>query len=47
MKLSRKSTIVLVLLMAVSTCFAQKWKNIVKGLGDRVGGKSNSQQATE
>lgn len=48
MKLSRKSTVVLVLLMvAASACFGQKWKNIVKGLGDRVGGNNNSQQSAE
>ena len=48
MKLSRKSKVVLVLLMvAASTCFAQKWKGIVKGIEGRVGGKNNSQQTTE
>lgn len=48
MKLSRKSKIVLVLLMvAASTCFAQKWKGIVKGIEGRVGGKNGSQQTTE
>ena len=48
MKLSRKSKVVLVLLMvAASTCFAQKWKGIVKGIEGRVGGKNNSQETTE
>ena len=33
MKLSRKSKVVLVLLMvAASACFAQKWKSLVKGI---------------
>ena len=48
MKLSRKSKVLLVLLMvAASTCFAQKWKSLVKGIEGRVGGKNNSQQTTE
>lgn len=48
MKLSRKSKVVLVLLMvAASACFAQKWKSLVKGIEGRVGGKNNSQQTTE
>lgn len=48
MKLSRKSKVVLVLLMvAASACFAQKWKGLVKGIEGRVGGKNNSQQTTE
>ena len=45
MKLSRKSKVVLVLLMvAASACFAQKWKSLVKGIEGRVGGKNNSQR---
>ncbi len=49
MKLSRKSKIVAVLLVAAaSTCFAQKWKGIVKGIEGRVGGNGSSQTtATE
>lgn len=47
MKLSRKSKIAVVLLMiASSACFSQKWKGIVKGIEGRVGGK-NSSQSTE
>lgn len=48
MNLSKKSRIVLVLLMAASSaCFAQKWKGIVKGIEGRVGGNNNPQAAQE
>lgn len=43
MKLSKKSRITLLLLMAAtSVCFAQKWKSVVKGTG-----KSGSQTAQQ
>ena len=39
-----KSKIVLILLMVAATsCFAQKWKGLVKGIEGRVGGNNNSQ----
>ena len=39
-----KSKIVLILLMfAATSCFAQKWKGLVKGIEGRVGGNNNSQ----
>jgi len=48
MKLSRKSKLVVVLLMiASSACFSQKWKGIVKGIEGRVGGKNSSQSSSE
>lgn len=48
MKLSRKSKIAVVLLMiASSACFSQKWKGIVKGIEGRVGGKNSSQSSSE
>lgn len=44
MYLSKKSKVVLVALMvAASSCFAQKWKSLVNGIEGRVGGKNNSQ----
>ena len=44
MNVSKKSKVVIVALMvAVSSCFAQKWKGLVKGIEGRVGGKNNSQ----
>jgi len=48
MKLSRKSKLVVVLLMiASSACFSQKWEGIVKGIEGRVGGKNSSQSSSE
>lgn len=48
MKLSRKSKVAVVLLMiASSACFSQKWKGIVKGIEGRVGGKNSSQSSSE
>ena len=44
MCLSKKSKVVLILLMVAATsCFAQKWKSLVNGIEGRVGGKNNSQ----
>lgn len=44
MCLSKKSKVVLISLMVAATsCFAQKWKGIVKGIGDRASGNTNSQ----
>ena len=44
MCLSKKSKIVAILLIATATsCFSQKWKGIVKGIGNRASGNTNSQ----
>lgn len=44
MCLSKKSkTIAFLLIAAITSCFAQKWKGIVKGIGDRASGNTNSQ----
>ncbi len=48
MKSSKKAKVAVVLLMiASSDCFSQKWKEIVKGIEDRVGGKNSSQSSSE
>lgn len=48
MKSSKKAKIAVVLLMiASSACFSQKWKEIVKGIEGRVGGNTSSQSSSE
>ncbi len=44
---SNKTKLVLILIMiTASTCFAQSWKNFIKGVEERATGK-NSSQSTE
>lgn len=45
---SNKTKLVLILLMVTaSTCFAQSWKNFIKGVEERATGKSSSQSTEQ